>query len=170
MLKQATDGALAFDAIVVKQMSGLLTAQGFQVEPPLPPDTNNFLLFTRKRHGQVERVGFCRRIYREEDMSKCELNDVVDYAPDEEEGEDLWASRHFLSVQIITNYSHTNLLTSGRVGTNDEGIWWHFADENDLKRQLRKITKLLLTVGLRSFDDALEDSLGRERVLQENVA
>lgn len=174
MLREVGEVPLPFEQVVVEVLASRLAVEGFKVKPSSPPYRNRLVTFSREREGQLERVRFGRRVYDEEAMRSYALEDEVDRAPGMPDGQKNWLSRHLLSVQILVNSGNSNLLRSGRVGTTLDEVWWDFNGEDRLRLLLRdKVLPLLLTVGMRSFDEALEDRPNaddRKRALQENVA
>jgi hypothetical protein len=174
MLKVIDVTPLSFEQVVVDVMTLKLAEKGFTLRPTSPLYKNRLVTFSRERSGQLERVRFGRRVYSEEAMRTYALEDEVDRAQEMPDGEINWMSRHFLSVQLLVNSGNSNLLRNGVVGTTLEEVWWYFEGEGGLRRLLHEeVSPPLFTVGLESFDDALEartNPRGRERVLQENVA
>lgn len=170
MLKEITSTPLAFEQIVIEEMTAHLTQHGFQLEPPFYLYKNQIVTFLRERHKQEERIQFQRAVYGEEEMRtgfidsstkfgvKVPLDDEVDRAPNSSYGSYRWISRHEFCVELMVGTATNYLLTSGKVGiSNNEEEWWRFMSEEDLRRVLRKLLPYILTAGLERFDDRLED-------------
>lgn len=162
---------LAFERIVTEEVTAPLAELGFRHEPGSAGDKDTLVSYLRVRRSQEERVEFGRRIYGEGDMRRA-CDQDADETPAGSKGEKLWASRHFLYVQVLINLGHSNLLGDGSVAADDDAGegWWHFQGEADLRRQLRSIVKLIRGAAMRAFDGALEAGTNRERVLQEGMA
>ncbi|HEU4595428.1 MAG TPA: hypothetical protein VFS10_09825 [Pyrinomonadaceae bacterium] len=169
MLAIAGSEPLPFERIVEEEVTAPLAAHGFRREPASPSDKDNLVSYLRKRGAQEERVQFGRRIYSEEE-ARSGSGDAVDETAGSAEGESWWASRHLLYVQILVDFGHSVLLSSGEIGEDTGEEWWYFKDEGDLRRQLRLIVPLLSDKATRKFNEALEAGPERKRMLQENVA
>lgn len=176
MIHKVGNALLPFEGIVVEEMSVPLVRYNFQLSVPLQSDKDQLVAFVRERQGLQEKVWFQRALYNEEQMRANDIDDEVDQMREDEQGK-FWLSRHYLSVQFIISHlvrhpgykpytSHTtsDLLSTGKVGMrrNDEN-WFYFADEKDLRRLLQEILPLIITVGLQSFDDHLEDISAEQR-------
>lgn len=159
MIREVKDAPLDFQNIVTSEIGDFLAQHGFRLQPPAYPQAEgHFVLFGREREGQLELISLSLRLYDAEEMAASILDDEVGSPRDDAQGR-LWASRHYLGVQIITNYTTTRLLKSGKIGWSDTGEdWWHFADEEELRRCLcDEVLPLILTVGFQCLDDNLED-------------
>lgn len=105
---------LAFEQIVLAEMTTPLAAHGFNHEPPFHLFKNKSVTFLRERQGQQERIEFQRASYSEEQMQTPATDDEVEYEPHCFEDEQrCWVSRHFMVVHFIVNGAFNNLLTSG---------------------------------------------------------
>lgn len=158
MIRQVKLPPFEFERILSEELDEPLSPSNFRLQPPLPSDKNVLVIYAREREGQCEQIWLSRRLYDTEAIAMEIEDDDVDAPYDDLQGQ-FWPSRHCLSVQVISNYTTTNLLTNGKAGVaRERENWWHFKDEADLRRLLHdKILPLLLTVGLERFDDRLED-------------
>jgi len=170
MIREVNTPPLVFEHIVTEGLTAPLAAYGFQFEEPFHLYKNELVPFMRERQSVRESIEFGRCIYDAEEMAASTKEDEVNEPYESGQGK-LWRSRHFLYVQLITRYiisypgcdSYTthkssDLLPNGKAGWSPTGDnWFYFADEEDLRRRLQEILPLILTVGLQSFNDHLED-------------
>lgn len=158
MIREVRAAPLAFEHIVVGELSQALAKCGFEMQPLSSlQDRNEFVPFVRERQGQQEKIGIGRRLYGTEEIA-AGVEDEVGSPQDDAQGR-FWASLHYMYVQIVTNGTTTLLLTSGKIGWSNTGEnWWYFKDKEELRQKLHdEVLPLILTVGLQKLNDRLED-------------
>ncbi|MBA3713245.1 MAG: hypothetical protein H0W76_12485 [Pyrinomonadaceae bacterium] len=165
MIREVKDAPLAFERIVVEEMSGPLAAHGLRFEEPFHLYKNDLVPFTRTRQGIQESIRFARRSYNEETMAAGVEDDEVDQPRSDDPQGLFWPSRHYLIMQFIHNkYVWSHLLRTGTLGGSLTGEeLWYYTDEADLRRLLHEVLPLILSAGLQRFDDRLEDALAERQ-------
>lgn len=159
MIREVKDTPLDFQKIVTDEVGASLAEHGFRLQPPAYPQAEGRLVpFGREREGQREKIWLGLRLYDAEEMAAGVKEDEVGSPRDDAQGR-FWASRHYMSVQIVTNYTNADLLRTGKIGWSDtDEDWWYFKDEEELRQKLHdEVLPLILTVGLQKLDDRLED-------------
>lgn len=168
MIKVIGKPPIKFERIVKETTEDSLLKFGFTFwgDFPSAPEEDASVIYSRMRNGIEEQIRFCHRNYSNE-YDKTEIDEVeakrlyLDGKDTEfyDENQFYWTSRHWFEVILVINYGNRNLLTTGEAGIGRNGEeYWYYEDEKDLRTLLReKIIPLLTTVGMKDFDEQLED-------------
>lgn len=141
----------------IEQMLG--TSPEAEADSPSPVNEDeSHVLYSRERGGVEQFIGFIRKYYSDKYDKDCD--DEAEKEPHlADENDKHRYSRHFFEVTLVINHGGRNLLTTGEAGIGRNGEeYWYYEDEEDLRTLLReKIIPLLTTVGMKDFDEQLED-------------
>lgn len=189
MIREVDEARLEFERIVIEEVSASMAKHGFALERTFHLSQGHLVQFIRERQTQRERIRFSRYLYDEEQVrtgtlddgssfeawlvgKKRPVDDEVDRAPDRPNFEQMdryWVSRHLLGISFsVDETTHSRMNKDGSLYMKAEDEWWYFADEAALRQLLRGLLPLVLKVGLRKFDDDLED-LPRRRESQRRL-
>jgi hypothetical protein len=163
MIKVIDKPPIKFEKIIKESVEDALSEYNFTFEGNFPstPEQDENVIYSRERKNIEEQIKIFRKDYFDE--YKDESDDEVEKKPFyfSDNSGFKWISRHYFEILLIVNYSHRNLLTTGKAGIGRNGEeYWYFEDEEDLQRLLKeKVVPLLPAIVMKDFDEQLEDEL-----------
>lgn len=157
MITVVSTAPLPFEQVVVEELAQPFAEHNFRQDPTHHLYVGQQVSFARRREGQEEVIRFHRSIRDEPQLTATDITDEVESAPIYFGDEPYWVSRHWISVDFMADSATNSLQRNGKAGTGDD--WWHFTDEQDLRRLLRELLPVILAAGQETFDDVPLETL-----------